>query len=96
MLRESNDQDITLDKIGSRHEEITTKSPEDDEAWQVLANCQISLPLTGQLKLVPQFTEKVAHIMARNESEKVSVKFTNPIKGPTIMDEQSPTIKAII
>ena len=50
----------------------------------------------GLLKLVPRFIEKVTHIMARNELENVSVNFTNPIKGPTIMDEQSPTITVII
>ena len=50
----------------------------------------------GLLKLVPQFTEKVAHIITKNESDQVSVNFTNPIKGPIIMDEYSPSIKVII
>ena len=35
MLRESNEHDITIDKSDSRQEEVTLKSLEDDEAWQV-------------------------------------------------------------
>ena len=73
-----------------------TIGPEDQEAWKVLVDCQVSLPLAGLLKLVLRFTEKVATIIARNGSEKVSVNFTNPITGPTIMDKQSPRIKFII
>ena len=53
MFRENNEQNITLDKSESQQEEVTTKEPEDDEAWRVLADCQISLPLTRLLKLVP-------------------------------------------
>ena len=61
-----------------------------------MADCQISLPLIGLLKVVPRFIEKVSYIMARNELKKVSVNFTSSMKGPIIMDEQSPTTKAII
>ena len=70
-----------------------TIGPQDEEAWKVLVDCQISLPLTGLSKFIPHFTEKVATIIARKELENVSMNFTNPTKGPTIMDEQSPTIK---
>ena len=37
---------------------------EHEEAWKILADCQVSLPLTGLLKLVPRFTEKVATLIA--------------------------------
>ena len=70
MLWESNEQDIRINKRESWQKEVTTKSPEEDEAWEVLVDYQISLQLTGLLKLVPQFTEKVTHIMARNEPER--------------------------
>ena len=53
MLRENYERDITLENSGSRQEEITTQSPTNDESWQVLADCQIWLPLAGLLKLVP-------------------------------------------
>ena len=35
MLRGSNEHDITIDKSDNRQEEVTPKSLEDDEAWQV-------------------------------------------------------------
>ena len=96
MLQESNAPNVTSDKSRSRQEEVPTETPDEDEAWKVMADCQISLPLTRLLKLVPRFTEKVTHIIVRNESEQVLVNFMNPGKGPTIMDKQSPTIKVII
>ena len=40
--------------------------------------------------------EKVASIITKQELEDVLVNFTNPVNGPTIMDEQSPIIKVII
>ena len=61
--------------------------PEQEETWKTLADCQMSLPLTRLLKLVPQFIERAATIITRKESEKVWVNFTNPIKGPTIRNE---------
>ena len=51
------------------------------KSWLI---AKISLPLVGLLKLVPWFTKNNAHTMARNESEKVSINFTNPVKGSTI------------
>ena len=36
-----------------------------EEAWKILADCQVSLPLTGLLKLVPQFMEKCATLIAQ-------------------------------
>ena len=53
-------------------------------------DCQITVPLVGILKLVPRFIEKIAHIITTNESDQVSVNFTNKIKGLKIMDEHSP------
>ena len=52
--------------------------------------------MSKSLKLVPHFTKKVAQIITKNESQKIAVNFTNLIKGLTIKDEQSPTIKVII
>ena len=76
---------------------MPTVTSEDDEAWKVLADCQVSLPLVGlSLKLVPRLMEKVASIITKQELEDVSVNFTNPVNGPTIMDEQSLIIKVII
>ena len=96
MLRENYERDITLENSGSRQEEITTQSPTNDESWQVFADSQISLPLARLLKLVPRFTKKVAQIIAKNESKNLLVNFINLVKGPTIMDEQSPSINVII
>ena len=39
-------------------------TPEDEETWKILVDCQVSLPLATLLKLVPKFTEKVATIIA--------------------------------
>ena len=87
MLQESNALNVTSDKSRFRQEEVPSKTPDEDKAWKFLANYQVSLPLTWLLKLVPRFTERVATIIARKESEKVWVKFTNPIKGLTIRNE---------
>ena len=46
---------------------------EKEEAWKILADCQVSLPLTGLLKLVPRFTEKVATLIAKKGVEQESV-----------------------
>ena len=71
-------------------------TPEDEETWKILADCQVTLPSAGLLKLVPRFTEKVATIIAQNGAEKVSVIYSNAIIGPIVMDEQSPSIKVVI
>ena len=60
---------------------------ENDEAWKILAYFQVSLPLTGLLKLVPRFTEKVATLIAQNGVEQVSINYKHPSNSPTIMDE---------
>ena len=63
---------------------------------KILADCQVSLPLTGLLKLVPRFTEKVATLIAQKGVEQVSVNYNQPNNSPTIMDEQNPSIKIMI
>ena len=75
--------------------EATTVT-EQEETWKILADCQVSLPLTGLLKLVPRFTEKVATLIAQKGSEQVSVHYSQPSNNPSIMDEQNPSIKVII
>mgnify|MGYP000341315175 FL=1 len=67
-----------------------------DETWQILADCKISLPLARLLQLVPRFTEKVATLVTQKDTEQISVNYNQPSDGPTIMDEQSPTIKVVI
>ena len=59
-----------------------TIGPQDEEAWKVLVDCQVSLPLAGLLNLVPRFNKKVTTIIAQNGTKKVSVNYTNPITGP--------------
>ena len=80
----------------NKKNEAAKSTPENDPTWQVLANCQVTLPLAGLLKLVPRFTEMVTTILTNKKSKQVEVNFTNPVKGSTIMDEQSPAIKVII
>jgi hypothetical protein len=75
--------------------ELTTVTNQE-ETWKILADCQVSLPLTGLLRLVPRFTEKVATLIAQKGSEHVSVHFSQPSDNPSIMDEQNPSIKVII
>ena len=75
--------------------EATTVT-EQEETWKILADCQVSLPLTGLLKLVPRFTEKVATLIAQKGSEQVLVHYSQPSNNPSIMDEQNPSIKVII
>ena len=38
----------------------------------------------------------MAQIIAKNKTEEVADKFTNPTQAPTVMDEQSPSIKVIV
>ena len=40
---------------------------EQEEAWKILANYQLSIPLIGLLKLVPCLTEKVATLLAQKD-----------------------------
>ena len=61
-----------------------------------MADCQVSLPLTGLLKFVPCFTKKVDTIIAQNGADKVSVNYSNPVTRSMMMDEQSPSIKVVI
>ena len=49
--------------------EVTIQSPTKDETWQVLADCQITLPLARLLKLVLRFTETIATIITKKGSE---------------------------
>ena len=63
--------------------------------WQVLDDCQINLPLVGLLKLFPRFTKTVTTLLTK-ELEPVIVNFTDPIQGPTILDEQNALVKVII
>ena len=44
---------------------------EQEEARKILADCQVSLPFTGLLKLVPRFMEKVATLIAQKGVEQV-------------------------
>ena len=67
-----------------------------EESWKILADCQVSLPLTGLLKLVSRFTEKVATLIAQKGIEQVAVNYSQPSNSPTIMDEQNPSIRVII
>ena len=96
MLQESIVPIVEFDKTGNRQEEAPTDTNEEDEAWQALVDSKISLSLSALLKLVPRFIEKVAQIISKNVFAEVAVNFTNPIKGLTIMNKQSPTIKVII
>ena len=61
-----------------------------------MADCQVSFPLTGLLKLVPRFVEKVATLIAQKGIEEVSINYSHPSGGLTIMDEQNPSIKVIV
>ena len=40
-------------------------TPVYDSTWQILIDCQITLPLPGLLELVPRFTEIVATIITK-------------------------------
>ena len=69
---------------------------EQEEAWKILADCQVSLPLIDLLKLIPWFTEKVATLIAQKGVEQVSFNYNQPNNSPTIMDEQNRSIKVRI
>ena len=88
---------VTSNKSDSQPDHtITGTDAEDNEVWQALTDSKNSLSFSTLLKLVPHFTNKVAQIIAKNKSEEVVVNFMNPTQRPTIMDEQSPSIKVII
>ena len=57
MLQQSS---LSIDKTDNRLVErsVPTMTPEDEESWKVLEDCQVSLPLPRLLKLVPWFIEK--------------------------------------
>ena len=56
-----------LNQVNELPESVSMQ--EHEEAWKILADCQVSLPLTGLLKLVPWFTQKVATLIAQNGVE---------------------------
>ena len=45
--------------------DVAMQPPTEDATWQVLADCQITLPLAGLLKLVLRFTETVTTIIIK-------------------------------
>ena len=51
---------------------------EQDETWRNLADYQVSLPLSGLLKLVPYSREKVA-LLAQKDGELVSFTYSQLI-----------------
>ena len=48
------------------------------------------------IKISAQIQDKVATIIAQNGAEKVSINYSNPITSPTVMDEQTLSIKVVI
>mgnify|MGYP000441568112 CR=1 FL=1 len=58
MLQENKELNDTPVNSEIRSEEVARQSPTEDETWQVLADCQITLPLVGLLKLVGSIYEK--------------------------------------
>ena len=46
-------------------------SAHKQEETKILADCQVSLPLTGLLKLVPYFADKVAQMITKNKTRQV-------------------------
>ena len=94
MLQESIGPIFAFD---NRQADIPTETDAaNDEVWQALADSRISLSFSALLKLVPRFTEKVATLLVQKNAEQVSVNYSQPSNGLTIMDEQSPSIKVII
>ena len=73
-----------------------TNISEEDPTWQTLTECQIILPLVLFLKLVPQFTEGLRMALASPKPIVALTYFTNPSKGPTIIDENNLTVTIIV
>ena len=48
------------------------------------------------IKISAQIQDKVATIIAQNGAEKLSINYSNPIPGPTVMDEQTLSINVVI
>ena len=87
---------ISSKPIGMVPDDVALEYFEDEKIWKILADCQVSLALAGLLKLVPRFTEKVGTIIPQNGAETLSVNYSNPIMGPTVINEHSPSIKVMI
>ena len=62
------------------------------ESWRIAKSTVTS----GITKISTPIYRKSSIHITKNELDQVSVNFTNPIKGPKIMDEHSPSIKFII
>ena len=85
MLQESTEP---LFKIDNKKNYTNDK---EEEIWTALTDSKISLSLSALLKLVPHFTDKVAHIIAQNKTEEVVVNFTNlTLQRSAVIDEHNP------
>ena len=68
MMQESSEIVETIPVTGKKNE-VTESTTKHNSTWQVLADCQITLPLSRLLKLVPRFTKTVATILTKKMSK---------------------------
>ena len=62
MLQE-NSEILKKVSVTNKKNDMAKSPSENDSTWLVLADCQITLPLVGLLKLAPRFTETIATIL---------------------------------
>ena len=95
-VKKANEQNVAdLERQKENTVGLAGGSHSENETWQALQECQITLPLGRLLQLVPRFTEGLKTAMTEGESSPAPVLFSNS-EGPTVVDTNSPVITAIV
>ena len=85
-----------LEQQKENAEELTGIGQPENPTWQALQECQITLPLGRLLRLVPRFTEGLKTGITAVGTPPAPAFFSNPEKGLTVVDRNSPAITGIV
>ena len=69
---------------------------DNDPTWKALQECQIMLPVSHILQLVPRFTKGLKAALSPQNLEPAPTFFSNVEEGQAIVDTSSPIIIVII
>ena len=83
----------TAESSTSRMEEVMTK---DDQIWQALPNCQITMKMNKLLNFIRRFRQTMEARMWKTNLLIIPVNFTESATGTTMVNHHNPTIKVIL
>ena len=95
-IKKANEQNVAEIENQSVQPKGVGKQMEDNPTWQALQECQIVLPLTRLLQLIPRFTMDFQATVIKPKPAPAPAFFSNPEEGPAVVDTSSPTIIVIV